>query len=739
MKFRSLLLLSALLFVSVCQAQLVVKKPVKTHPTSFAIFVDKTTYEKCAAAIDAYKDAVEEDGLSTYIYANDWKNPDEIKAEIIKLTKISNPIEGIVLIGDIPIPMIRNGQHMTSAFKIDEVKYKPFKSSAPSDRYYDDLDLKFEFIQQDSLHKLCFYYSVTPGSPQKVEKTIYSGRIKPSLDDSTKFDVITNYLNRVVKQKKEQTKIENMFVFTGHGYNSEALAAWGDEELALREQFPSLYAPGHKLKKLDHTMSNQMKDILLTELQNPALNVAIFHAHGEDNTQYINNYPEYRSVDGNVEQIKLFLRSKMRSAKRQKRSVDETKAYFMKEYNVPESWFNGSFSDSLVAADSLLDYSLDIHPADIAKIATQPELVVFDECFNGSFHHSPYIAGEYAFGKGKTVAGIANTTNALQDQWIDEFAGVLNYGVRFGQWHKFNHLLESHLIGDPTFHFANYSKTDLSGDITFKSKDVDFWRKALSSEDVNLRSLAVYFLFKNEGAGFEKDLVKIYHSDASYNVRMEALKSLATLQTPAFHEILKESISDPYEYIRRISAVWMGLVGKEEYISILVKQLFTDESERVSFNIRSALNFINPEESYNESVKYINSMPASVSKDKLKGSVKNQILRTKSTLKELLDNVNSDTLSLKNKLQEMRTFRNYTYLQAIPDLIRIAKNKNEKAEYRTVTIEALGWFNLAYNKDIIVKACEEIIKDSSSPKSVLKEAERTLNRIKEGPSNVVTP
>ena len=31
-------------------------------------------------------------------------------------------LEGAVFIGDIPIPMIRKAQHMTSAFKMDEEK-----------------------------------------------------------------------------------------------------------------------------------------------------------------------------------------------------------------------------------------------------------------------------------------------------------------------------------------------------------------------------------------------------------------------------------------------------------------------------------------------------------------------------------------------------------------------------------------------------------------------------------------
>ena len=104
------------------QAKIKIVQPVKHHQSSFAIIVDDVTYRKIGDVINAYRDAVENDGLSTFILADKWKNPEEIKAEIIKLYNGKPKLEGVVFIGDIPIPMIRNAQHMTSAFKLDEEK-----------------------------------------------------------------------------------------------------------------------------------------------------------------------------------------------------------------------------------------------------------------------------------------------------------------------------------------------------------------------------------------------------------------------------------------------------------------------------------------------------------------------------------------------------------------------------------------------------------------------------------------
>ena len=51
----------------------------------------------------------------------------------------------MVFIGDVPYVMVRNAQHMTTAFKMDEKKFPIDESSVCSDRFYDDLHLEFEY------------------------------------------------------------------------------------------------------------------------------------------------------------------------------------------------------------------------------------------------------------------------------------------------------------------------------------------------------------------------------------------------------------------------------------------------------------------------------------------------------------------------------------------------------------------------------------------------------------------
>lgn len=715
-------------------------KPVKKCATAFAIIVDEETYKNCKDALSNYKNAVEEDGLSTYLLVSDWKNPDEVKKEIVRLYNQKPVLEGVVFVGDIPIPMIRNAQHMTSAFKLDEEKYPWFRSSVPSDRFYDDFDLKFQYLKQDSVHKLSHYYALQYNSPQRIEREIYSARIKPSGININKYEVINSYLNRVAETKREKNYIDNALVFLGHGYISNSLTAWADEKLSLQEQFPGLFIPGGRVKNLFHEMDRELKEILTRELQQDGLDIALFHAHGDTDMQLLLSYPVAQNVDENLESVKLYLRSKLRSAKQRKQSVEKTKEYFMKELNIPDTFFDGTFSDSLIAADSILGYKLDMYLDDIRKMKPQPKFMMFDECFNGSFHLDEYVTGEYVFGKGNMVVGEGNSVNCLQDKWADEFLGWLNKGVRIGLRHRESNLLESHLIGDPTFRFSSDSKYDLNRLLVLDKNNLEVWRALLKSDDDIFRETAVRMLYYNLKSKFEKELVGIYEKDKSFNVRLHALKSLAEINGDGFINILLKSINDPSEYIRRKSAEWMGEVGDEKYLPELIKAVFTDESERVVFNGKSALGFISIKKSADAIKSYIANLPESGMKVKLAKSYFPSLDRNQTwVFDEIIPNIKNDTLKLSKRIQEVKTFRNYKFRDAIPVLLEILADRKYPDSLRTAIVEALGWFSFSIEKNSILGAIEKIIDDKTSSILLRNEAIKTKNRLVVGANDAMLP
>lgn len=733
------LVLIVILFSSVF-SQVEILNPVKIYKTSFAIIIDRNTYNNCRESVINYRDAVENDQLSSYIVISDWKNPDEVKAEIIKLYNKKPKLEGVVFIGDIPVPMIRNGQHLTSAFKLEEDKYPWFRSSVPSDRFYDDFDLKFEYLKQDSANKLSHYYSLRPDSPQKIEREIYSARIKSSGVNIDKYEKIRNYLNRVAIQKKKKEPIDNALIFTGHGYHSQSLASWGDERLSILEQFPQLFTVGKRIKFINHSMGDDLKEILMVELMNKDLDIALFHAHGDTDMQLLLSYPEAGNITQNVEGIKLFLRSKMRTAQRRKQSLEETKAYYQKEYDIPDSWFEGTFGDSLIIADSVLNYKLDMYLDDIRKMKPEPKFVMFDQCFNGSFHLEEYVAGDYVFGNGNVIVGEGNSVNCLQDKWANEHLGLLNLGVRVGNRHRLINLLESHLIGDPTYRFASDLALDLNEKMVLERENSDYWVKLLNDKNDEIRSLAVRFLHNIKKDKWNKELLQLYKTELSINVRLQALKCLAELNDDTFREVLKLSINDPFEYIRRKSADWMGEIGDLEYLPVLMDPLFYDESVRVSFNVRNSITFISSREADKILEKYVGDLPDFVAKQEILSINKASLNRSNVWLfEELIPHIQSDTLNEKKKLAEIRTFRNYKFSEGIPFLLSELKNPNQSLNARVYLAEALGWYSFHKLSGEIIKTIDELLLEKNLESKLKDELLRTRNRFLAGHNDVMLP
>jgi hypothetical protein len=68
----------SLLAMKPLQAQTILEPSVKSA-TTFAIIVDQHTYDQAKTEIDAYRAAVEKDGLGTYIISSQWSKPDEIR------------------------------------------------------------------------------------------------------------------------------------------------------------------------------------------------------------------------------------------------------------------------------------------------------------------------------------------------------------------------------------------------------------------------------------------------------------------------------------------------------------------------------------------------------------------------------------------------------------------------------------------------------------------------------------
>lgn len=696
---------------------------------SFAIFVDQSTYDACKEAIDSYREMLQKEGLAPYLLTADWESPEHVKFFLMKYYR-EQSLEGAVFIGNIPVPMIRGAQHLTSAFKMDQEKYSMLESSVPSDRFYDDFNLKFSFIKRDKQNKNLYYYNLRSDSPQKINCTIYTGRIKPSKQGEEGYAQVRAYLKKVVAERSHSNPLDKVCSYTGEGSYSNSLIAWKEEGITLKEQVPQAFKDVRDARFYLFNMQPFMKDIVISELKRDELDLMLFHEHGTPERQYLTGQPAAYDASENLEIGKMQARQYLRNHKRLKKDINEAKAKLIKEQGIDSSWFAGAFDKKVMEQDSLYDLKTGIVLEDIPSINPNPRVVVFDACYNGDFRNDNFIANAYIFSEGKTIACFANTVNVLQDKSATDLMGLLACGFRIGEWTKHINILESHIIGDPTYRFEKPEKLPK---IRLNSADSSYWNALLHHNlPVDLQSLALYKLFELDYPGLSSILFDTFKQSKSYTQRLQCMHLLAYYDDNNYCEMLKVAISDPYEFIRRKAAYYMGKTGRSEFIPYMVSIYLEDGlSERVNFNVVNSIGHFNTSLFKEIAKKEVFNSSYIFNKDKYWDKINQSIDSRERMLLSTWDCVINSGKSEKERLTYISGIRNNPYPQMVDDILVSLSKSSEPLKVRIAMAEALGWYTYSSRKNDIILACQKIINnDDKLDQDLKEELLKTSNRLK---------
>ncbi len=629
-----------------------VKPSVKGAKSTFAIFADSLTYERCGAEINAYRDVLQSEDLGTYIYAANWNSPEEIK-ELIKSAYRKNRLEGAVFIGDVPVVRVSGAQHMTTAFKMNEKTFPRNQSWVTTDRFYEDFDLDFRFVERDSADASVFYYHLTEKGAQRLTQDIYSARmVVPDILGGDKYARLSDYLREVVRAHQEENYLDNVIFFAGSGYNFDCLSLWRQKPLAWREYFPLAFDSATTNRFYNFRYGHDVKYQLLDELQRPDTDLFQFSEHGAEDTQYISNRPDPETLDELFGKLGYELRGiydyYYRGTGNEQEFLDQVKA----DYNVgPEM-----FADSLFARDAAYDSTMEeitnIHSKDLVNLHSNPRVLIFNACYNGSFQRrADYIAGCHIFGGGRSIVAQGNTVNVLQDKYEDELMGMLNLGYRVGQWQMMLPYLESHLIGDPTYRFAR------------KETGAD----AAALETLALRQKTEKALAK--GVSCSAQLLDTFKSSGSLQVRLEALHCLSFFADENFVQALMLAFHDPYERIQRMACIYAGDNGDprlEEGLDWIVKT--QDQNVRVQYVASDALR------SYESH---------------------------KAELEEHLSPALDKNAPLKKRISAIRMLRNAPQHYNLSKYVDVVLDSSEDDEVRICMAEALGWCNRSWQRGVV--------------------------------------
>ncbi|MFN2335914.1 MAG: HEAT repeat domain-containing protein, partial [Bacteroidales bacterium] len=651
------------LIISIVMALVLLTPSFSQTPTGeFAIVADSHSLKTAGDEIKQYAAVLKSEGLDAVIIEDRWQHPDSIRMLLRNMNEANKGFEGAVFIGDIPVPMLRDAQHFTSAFKMDQERYPWHRSSVASDRFYEDFDLQFDFLRADT-NGLYFYYSLNPLSVQVLTPDIYSGRIR--IPGDSNGSELRAYMLKVIEAHTHPDRVDEVLFFAGHGYNSESMTARMDEKAALLQQFPQLNRQDNGLEYIDYTFDEHIKNRILSTMTLEKIDIALLHHHGSTDAQFAGSEKAANGVQQNIESIKFYLRSKVRDAK----DTTEAKNKYIEWLDVPDSWFRGANEKSQNEKDSVWFNDMDIIKADVMKYDVKARFIMFDACFNGSFHVDEFISGAYVFGGGRTVAAQANTVNSLQDKFPDEMVGLLSYGMRVGEWNRMVCLLETHIIGDPTFRFAS-SDPKLDADMMMKSAaSSSSLLKLASYPHPDVQSWAMWRLKSNGYPGISNLLAEKYFSSPYATNRVTAMKLLAQLRDDNFVKVTAAALDDSHELARRFAAVYCQESGDPRLAPALIKSV-TDPnvSKRVNYQATDALAYFDRELLMQELEKRFAGLDTTNYLGTIYRQTAANIEKRAKSCRETLETITGPEVTEKNRLFDIRSLRNLTYHPVVEPL-----------------------------------------------------------------------
>lgn len=696
----------------------------QTH--SFAIVTDPQTFNNCNAAIETYRSAVCADGLDAFVVSRNWTNPDELKDSLMLYHK-TRALEGAVFIGDVPIAMIRGAQHLTSAFKMDETL--PMRdSSVPSDRFYDDFDLKFDFLGRDSVERNFFYYNLAAESPQHISCDIYTGRIKSSEKKGDKYGEISRYLLKAAAAKSQDNPLDHLMSYCGSGSFSNSLAAWKDETITLKEQMPAAFDNGSDgAKFLFYAMYPDVKSTLLGEIARNDLDLALFHEHGVPERQYVTETPRANETDAYYYDAKYRMRQRIRTAVSRGKDAESVIEDIVKKYGITRDWVEDWNDPKTEAEDSLYDAATGIMLDDIAAAKPNVRMTIFDACYNGDFREDDCIASRYILSGGNALVGIGNSVNVLQDKSSSDLMGMLTEGYRVGEWMQQVNILESHILGDPTFHFTA-SEDAFRPDL--HNANCKYWLKFTSPKyPCDIRGLALHKLYALNYNDLSPLLLKTWKESDEYMLRLQCLHLLEHYNDGNYEKVLKDGADDPYEFIRRKSAFFMGKVGTPEMAAELADLYMRDyNSLRVAHNVGFVCAHFPDSLFLKEFEKKFAEADWIYDRELFHKKAEN-CFRAAFSIESSTGKIIGDKNNGYRKFY-ISGMRNQPYPQYAESLLAIVRDSGEVENARVQCAEVLGWFIRAWNRKEIVDGIDAYLKSGEEmPEALRNELVKTKNRL----------
>ncbi|MGB4017228.1 HEAT repeat domain-containing protein, partial [Petrimonas mucosa] len=314
----------------------------------------------------------------------------------------------------------------------------------------------------------------------------------------------------------------------------------------------------------------------------------------------------------------------------------------------------------------------------------------------------------------------------LQDKSSTDLLGLLGLGFRIGEWAREINILESHIIGDPTFRFAG----DVADQVDLRTTDTAYWLALYNKADhPDLKGLALHKLSDLGYPGMAEFLTKAYNESPYYSVRLQAFLLLQLYGGDHFAQLLEKSINDPYEFIRRKSVYAMGAIGSDHFIPYLVK-IYLDNylDERVHFNVTFTFDRMDFDAMEAEMKRQLDQNISYPDKEKVWEEFQH-IFASRKRIAAMANDVTNREKPLKSRISAARMLRNNNYHKQVGDYLQVLTDTSEDASLRVALAEALGWFNNSYRREEIVAALREVAAQPQASQQLSNEINKSIARL----------
>ena len=196
-------------------------------------------------------------------------------------------------------------------------------------------------------------------------------------------------------------------------------------------------------------------------------------------------------------------------------------------------------------------------------------------------------------------------------------------------------------------------------------------------------------------------------------------------------KLLTLSSDDPYEFIRRKTAHYLGQTGTDEALDLLAKMYLNDiNSKRVIFNVVFAAAHF-PQERFISRLKDLVDSTAFVhDPEKFLEDASKAVESPSSLMQSSAGAITDSSLKPGRRLMFISGMRNNPYASCADGLLDIVSDKTLETSFRVSVAEVLGWYVRAWNRGHIVERLGEILSsDDQLPDELRTEIVKTMGRL----------